>query len=101
MTRERSPVRIWAGPSFLFLPVFYLSSRVGENGHVFKMIKLRTMVVDADKQLNLAQESDHDSAIIHKVRNDPRVTRFGNFLRCSSIDELPQIINVLKGDMSL
>ncbi|NTU75008.1 MAG: sugar transferase [Anaerolineaceae bacterium] len=82
-------------------PVFYLSNRIGENGHIFRMIKLRTMTVDADQHLNLQEDPEHPGAVIHKVRNDPRVTRVGNFLRRSSIDELPQFINVLMGDMSL
>jgi len=82
-------------------PVFYLSERFGKNAKRFKMIKFRTMVKGADqKQQALRDQSEVDGPIF-KMRHDPRVTRMGRFLRKYSLDELPQLINVLKGDMSL
>jgi exopolysaccharide biosynthesis polyprenyl glycosylphosphotransferase len=78
--------------------IFYKPKRVGENGRLFEMIKFRTMVVGAEK---MAHQVDEQGNILHKVKNDPRVTRVGRFLRKTSIDELPQIFNVLKGEMSL
>lgn len=86
-------------------PVFYTSNRAGRGFKVFKFYKFRTMEVDADKKikelvhLNL-YGSDKESKFV-KLKNDPRVTRFGKFLRKTSIDEIPQFLNVLKGDMSL
>jgi len=71
-------------------PVFYVQERVGRHGKVFNMYKLRSMVVDAEKQG--AKWADKD---------DPRVTRIGRIIRKSRIDELPQLLNVLKGDMAL
>ncbi|CAN1725032.1 exopolysaccharide production protein ExoY [Hyphomicrobium sp. 1Nfss2.1] len=85
-------------------PVFYGHSRVGENGQVFACLKFRTMVNDAAAVLNRHLASCPTSADewrqTRKLRRDPRVTALGNLLRRSSIDELPQLINVLKGDMS-
>jgi exopolysaccharide biosynthesis polyprenyl glycosylphosphotransferase len=80
-------------------PAFFSQSRVGENGRLFEMYKLRTMRAwDSSSE---AQPGDQGEASLHKVRRDPRVTRVGSFLRRYSLDELPQLINVLKGDMSL
>lgn len=82
-------------------PVFYVSERIGKRGRVFACYKFRTMVRDADqlrKDLDLLNERD---GVLFKVKNDPRVTRFGRFLRKYSLDELPQFFNVLRGDMSL
>lgn len=76
-------------------PVFLRQRRVGENGRVFQMVKFRTMVPDAELVL------PQDDSLLHKRRDDPRVTRVGRFLRHTSIDELPQLWNVLKGEMSL
>lgn len=82
-------------------PVFYFSERFGKNAQRFKMIKFRTMVTGADQQQkDLLKDNEADGPIF-KIRNDPRVTRVGRFLRKYSLDELPQLINVLKGDMSL
>ena len=86
-------------------PGFFGHSRVGRNGRMFKCWKVRTMVVDAQERLDALLASDAQARAEwdrdRKLRNDPRVTRVGNFLRKSSLDELPQIFNVLKGEMSL
>ncbi len=83
----------------------YVQKRVGRNGRVFKMFKFRTMVPNADRRLE-AYLQEHPEARAEwdhsqKLRNDPRVTRLGAILRKCSLDELPQILNVLSGDMSL
>jgi len=82
-------------------PVFYLARRVGENGRLFNMYKFRTMVVNAAAMNGQVGFTDSNGQRVHKVRNDPRVTRVGRILRRTSLDELPQIINVIKGSMSL
>jgi exopolysaccharide biosynthesis polyprenyl glycosylphosphotransferase len=82
-------------------PVIYRSQRIGENGKIFEMLKFRTMVIDADSQHSNIIKEVETGIIIHKFFDDPRVTKVGRFLRRSSLDEIPQIINVLKGDMSL
>jgi len=86
-------------------PAFYYHRRIGAGGRVFECIKFRTMVVDAEKALRQVIEADPCAAAewaeTQKLRNDPRVTRIGNFLRRSSLDELPQLFNVLRGEMSL
>lgn len=82
-------------------PAFYYTSRAGENGRCFRMIKFRTMVVDADKRLHEVMRKNENGKMVHKMPDDPRVTRVGRFLRRTSLDELPQLLNVLKGDMSL
>lgn len=81
--------------------VLYLSERVGENGRLFRMIKFRTMVANAEKLQPAVESRCENGQIIHKRPNDPRVTRVGRFLRRTSLDELPQLFNVLKGEMSL
>ncbi|KDB04108.1 sugar transferase [Defluviimonas sp. 20V17] len=84
---------------------FYWNRRVGRGGRVFHMLKLRTMVPDADRKLQEHLDNCPAAAAewsySQKLRNDPRVTRVGRFLRKCSLDELPQIWNVLRGDMSL
>lgn len=82
-------------------PIFFIQKRVGENGEPFGMFKFRSMVVDADKMQAQVNQVNEDGEIIHKVQNDPRVTRIGRFIRRTSLDELPQLLNVLRGDMSL
>ncbi len=83
-------------------PVFYTQERVGRNGRRFQMLKFRTMVKDADKHLEeLADKNETGSDLMFKIRDDPRVTRIGRWLRRTSIDELPQVINVLRGEMSI
>lgn len=84
---------------------FYAQERLGKNGKVFKMWKLRSMVVDADAQMAAYLAANPDAAreweLTQKLRMDPRITPFGHFLRRSSLDELPQLWNVFIGDMSL
>jgi lipopolysaccharide/colanic/teichoic acid biosynthesis glycosyltransferase len=82
-------------------PVFYVAPRAGENGRPFKMIKFRSMVVDAEKLGPAVTQTDEQGQLLYKTQDDPRVTRVGRFIRRTSIDELPQMFNVLKGDMSL
>lgn len=82
-------------------PAFYSQTRVGVDGARFRMWKLRSMYVDADKRrVQLAEQSD-GNGVLFKMRNDPRVTPVGRFLRRYSLDELPQLYNVFRGDMSL
>lgn len=82
-------------------PVFYQQNRVGENGRIFHMFKFRTMVPEADQLLGQVTEINSQGQLLFKRRDDPRVTRIGHFLRRASLDELPQLFNVLRGDMSL
>jgi len=82
-------------------PVFFRQTRVGENGHLFKMLKFRSMVSDAEDLQAQVNTHDTDGNLIHKTEDDPRVTRVGRFIRRWSLDEFPQFLNVLKGDMSL
>jgi exopolysaccharide biosynthesis polyprenyl glycosylphosphotransferase len=82
-------------------PVFYTSERIGKKGVVFRCFKFRTMVQDADKRRGEILHMNERDGVLFKVTNDPRVTRLGRFLRKYSIDELPQFLNVLSGDMSI
>jgi len=82
-------------------PAFYVSHRYGRNGRIFPMLKFRSMYQDADKQMELIRDKNEVDGPIFKMRNDPRVTKMGKFLRKYSLDELPQIINVVLGHMSL
>ncbi|MCP5098464.1 MAG: sugar transferase [Chloroflexi bacterium] len=82
-------------------PVFYAGERVGLNGKPFKMYKFRSMIVDADLQKAALAGMNEADGPIFKIRNDPRLTRVGRWLRRSSLDELPQLYNVLRGQMSL
>ncbi|EGF25593.1 sugar transferase [Rhodopirellula baltica] len=82
-------------------PVFFRQTREGQNGRPFTILKLRTMIVDAEKfQAELRAESHRDGPAF-KISRDPRVTKVGHFLRATCLDELPQLINVLTGEMSL
>lgn len=82
-------------------PVFYFSKRYGRRGQVFHMYKFRSMMVNADQIMKELRHKNEVDGPIFKMKKDPRVTPFGQFLRKYSLDELPQIINVLKGEMSL
>ena len=82
-------------------PVFFVQNRVGMNQRKFRLYKFRSMVVDAEaKMAELAHLNERDGPAF-KIENDPRITRIGRFLRKTSIDELPQLLNVLSGEMSL
>lgn len=82
-------------------PIFYKQVRVGKNGKTFKMYKFRSMFVNADKMLDKLKEQNDVDGPMFKMKDDPRVTKIGHFIRKHSLDELPQFFNVLKGDMSL
>ncbi|KZL89748.1 sugar transferase [Clostridium magnum] len=82
-------------------PVFFSQPRVGKDGEIFNMYKFRSMVTDAEKLLNNIKDKNEMSGPMFKMANDPRVTKIGRFIRKTSIDELPQLFNVLKGEMSL
>ncbi|WP_160096615.1 sugar transferase [Rhodococcus sp. T7] len=82
-------------------PVFYKSERMGLDGKPFPMLKFRSMVVDADKQVASLLTANEGAGVLFKMRDDPRVTKVGNFLRKYSLDELPQFINVLRREMSV
>lgn len=101
---------------FLFIPIgviclaividspgaapIYCQERVGKNGKKFKFYKLRSMVPHAEDMLDDLTDKNEMDGPVFKIKNDPRITRIGHFIRISSIDELPQLWNVLKGDMS-
>ncbi|UAY52940.1 sugar transferase [Ferruginibacter albus] len=87
-------------------PIFYSASRAGRGFKIFKFYKFRTMIPDADKKLSeLAGQNQYETTenapSFFKLKNDPRITKIGTFLRNTSLDELPQLFNVLKGDMSI
>jgi exopolysaccharide biosynthesis polyprenyl glycosylphosphotransferase len=82
-------------------PIFYTGVRVGKEGRPFRMIKFRSMVVDAENQKIALQQMNEASGPIFKIRDDPRLTRIGRIIRRLSLDELPQLFNVLRGEMSL
>lgn len=85
--------------------IFYLQKRIGKNGKLFKMYKYRSMVTNAEEKLeNYLKENEEareEYKKYKKLNNDPRITKIGKFLRKTSLDEFPQLINVLKGDMTL
>ena len=82
-------------------PVFYVSRRYGKGGKIFPMYKFRSMVCDADKIIHQLRDKNEVSGPIFKIKKDPRVTKIGGFLRRYSLDEVPQLLNVIKGEMSL
>lgn len=88
-----------------FNSIFFAQNRIGKNGKEFKLYKFRSMVPNADEVLFKMLEEDKEAAkeykINKKLKNDPRITKVGKILRRTSVDELPQLLNVLKGDMSL
>ena len=86
-------------------PIFYKQKRIGKDGKTFEMYKYRTMVVDADEKLKQYLEENEEAreeySKYKKLKHDPRVTKIGNFLRKTSLDEFPQLLNILKGEMTL
>ena len=82
-------------------PVLFRQQRVGENGRLFWIYKFRTMVADAEAKQSVVLKTTDEGDVVHKIPEDPRVTRIGRFLRRTSLDELPNLFNVLKGEMSL
>ena len=82
-------------------PIFFSQKRVGKNGELFEMYKFRSMVVNAEELKENLEEQNEMSGPMFKIKDDPRVTKVGKFIRKTSIDELPQLWNILKGDMSL
>lgn len=98
-------------PLFLFLvikirsedggPAFYSQERIGKNEKPFKMWKFRSMIVDADKMLDKLEDQNEIDGAMFKIKDDPRITKIGHVIRKYSLDELPQLWNVLIGDMSL
>jgi lipopolysaccharide/colanic/teichoic acid biosynthesis glycosyltransferase len=81
-------------------PIFS-QERVGRNGKTFRFYKFRSMIPNADKQLDQLLEQNEMDGPVFKIKDDPRITKFGKFIRRTSIDELPQLWNILKGDMSI
>lgn len=85
-------------------PLFYKQLRYGKNGKIFRLYKFRSMCINADKKLKEYLDNNEDAKNefekTHKLQKDPRITKLGNFLRKTSLDELPQMINILKGEMS-
>ncbi len=82
-------------------PAFFLQTRVGLHGRVFRMVKFRSMVEDAEQRQDSLRELNESDGVAFKIRNDPRISRVGRILRKRHLDELPQLWNVLRGDMSL
>jgi lipopolysaccharide/colanic/teichoic acid biosynthesis glycosyltransferase len=82
-------------------PVIFRQTRVGKDGQLFEIFKVRTMIKNAEQLQSRMKKFDLDGNLIHKMKDDPRVTRVGRFLRRFSLDELPQLFNVLSGTMSL
>lgn len=82
-------------------PIFFSQKRVGKDGKEFKMYKFRSMVTDAEEKLKELLALNETTGAMFKMKNDPRITKVGRFIRKTSIDELPQLFNVLKGEMSL
>ncbi len=86
-------------------PIFYSQERIGQDGKIFKLYKFRSMVENADEKLNSYLEQNEEARqeykLHKKLENDPRITKIGKFIRKTSLDEFPQFINVLKGEMGL
>ena len=82
-------------------PIIFSQDRIGKNGKVFRMYKLRSMVANAEELKEKLMNENEMSGPMFKIKDDPRITKVGKFIRKTSIDELPQLFNVLKGDMSL
>ena len=82
-------------------PIFFSQTRIGKNGRRFKIYKFRSMYIDAEERKKELMEKNKMSGLMFKIDDDPRITKVGKFIRKTSIDEFPQFLNVLKGDMSL
>ena len=82
-------------------PILFRQEPVGANGHIFEMLKFRTMVPEAENMRNLVEHLNESGQLIHKSSDDPRVTRGGRLLRRTSLDKLPQMLNVFRCEMSL
>ena len=82
-------------------PIFFAQNRVGQDGKEFKMYKFRSMCTEAECLLDKLKDKNEMSGPMFKIKEDPRVTKIGRFIRKTSIDELPQLFNILKGEMSL
>lgn len=82
-------------------PIFFSQNRCGKHPEVFKMYKFRSMYVNAEEKIKELQHLNEQSGPVFKIKNDPRITKVGKFIRKTSLDELPQLLNVLKGDMSI
>ena len=82
-------------------PIFFRQRRTGREGKIFSVWKFRTMYVDAEERRAMLVDQNEKDGMLFKMRKDPRVFKVGRWLRASSLDELPQLINVLRGDMSL
>lgn len=82
-------------------PVIFAQTRVGRNGKLFTMYKFRSMCVDAEEKLDTLIEQNEVEGAMFKMKDDPRVTKIGKMIRRTSLDELPQLLNVVRGDMSL
>jgi lipopolysaccharide/colanic/teichoic acid biosynthesis glycosyltransferase len=82
-------------------PILFLQKRVGENGRLFTVYKFRTMIKNAEQLQSQVEQTDEHGNLIHKRRDDPRITRVGHLLRRLSLDEFPQFFNVLRGTLSL
>lgn len=82
-------------------PIFFAQKRVGRNGRIFKMYKFRSMYADAEERKKELMAQNEMNGLMFKMENDPRITKIGRFMRKTSLDEFPQFLNILKGDMSL
>ena len=82
-------------------PVIFAQTRIGKDGKIFRMYKFRSMCVDAERKIKELQDKNESDGLAFKMEHDPRITRVGRFIRKTSIDELPQLINILIGDMSI
>ena len=81
--------------------IFFTQNRCGLNGNVFKMYKFRSMIMNAEEQLSILNDRNEMDGPVFKIKDDPRISKVGKFIRNTSLDELPQLFNILKGDMSL
>ena len=82
-------------------PVFFSQTRIGKNGRRFKIYKFRSMYIDAEERKKELADKNEMSGFMFKMKDDPRITKIGAFIRKTSLDELPQFLNILKGEMSL